>query len=134
MATLVNGGTHYQAHLLKAVYANDGSEVQFVYAPEVVNQVELDQKNLDAVKAGMLELTEKGSLAKYFRDLDVKVGAKTGSAQVSATSNESNAVLVCFAPYDEPEIALAIVAEKGGTGSELGAVAADIFQYYFAER
>ena len=61
----------------------------------------------------------------------MKVGAKTGSAQVSATSRESNAVLICFAPYDDPEIAVAIVAEKGGTGSELGAVASDIFRYYF---
>lgn len=59
------------------------------------------------------------------------MGAKTGSAQVSATSRESNAVLICFAPFEKPEIAVAIVAEKGGTGSELGAVAADIFRYYF---
>ena len=52
---------------------------------------------------------------------------------MASSSKESNAVLVCFAPYDNPEIALAIVAEKGGTGSELGAVAADIFSWYFRE-
>ena len=40
-------------------------------------------------------------------------------------------MLICFAPYDDPEIALAIVAERGGTGSELGAIAADIFRAYF---
>lgn len=131
VATLVNGGTHYQAHLLRAVYENDNSEAAYVYAPEAIEQVDLHEENLEAVKAGMLALTETGSLARYFRDLDVKVGAKTGSAQVSATSSESNAVLVCFAPYDDPEIALAIVAEKGGTGSELGAVAADIIRAYF---
>ena len=93
--------------------------------------LELKDRNLNAVKAGMLALTQEGSLARYFQDLGVKVGAKTGSAQVSATSRESNAVLICFAPYDDPEIAVAIVAEKGGTGSELGAVASDIFRYYF---
>ncbi len=134
VATLVNGGTRYQTHLLKQVKSADNSRVLYEYEPVVLDQLELKSANLGAVKAGMLALTQEGSLAKYFADLDVKVGAKTGSAQVSAGSKESNAVLVCFAPYDDPQIALAIVAEKGGTGSELGAVAADIFRYYFDEQ
>ena len=130
-ATLVNGGTRYRTHLLKEVRSADNSQVLATYEPEVLGTLELKDRNLNAVKAGMLALTQEGSLARYFQDLGVKVGAKTGSAQVSATSRESNAVLICFAPYDDPEIAVAIVAEKGGTGSELGAVAADIFRYYF---
>ena len=132
VATLVNGGTHYRTHLLKQVRSADGTQVTYEYEPEILGTLELKEKNLEAVKAGMLALTQEGSLARYFQDLDVKVGAKTGSAQVSATSKDSNAVLVCFAPYDDPEIALAIVAEKGGTGSELGAIAADIFRAYFS--
>ena len=130
-ATLVNGGTRYRTHLLKEVRSADNSRVIATYEPEVLGTLELKERNLNAVKAGMLALTQEGSLARYFQDLDVKVGAKTGSAQVSATSRESNAVLICFAPFEKPEIAVAIVAEKGGTGSELGAVAADIFRYYF---
>ena len=70
-------------------------------------------------------------MAKYFQDLPVQVGAKTGSAQVSAQT-ESNAVFVCFAPYDNPEIAMAIAVEHGGSGSELGAMAAEIMSYYFS--
>lgn len=131
VATLVNGGTHYKTHLLKQVRSANDAQVVYEYEPEVLGTLELKEKNLNAVKEGMLALTQEGSLARYFQDLAVKVGAKTGSAQVSAASRESNAVLVCFAPYDEPEIALAIVAEKGGTGSELGAIAADIFRAYF---
>ena len=134
VATLVNGGTRYQTHLLKQVRSGDNSRVLYQYEPQMLGTLELKDKNLNAVKAGMLALTQEGSLARYFQTLDVKVGAKTGSAQVSATSRDSNAVLVCFAPYDDPEIALAIVAEKGGTGSELGAVAADIFHAYFNAR
>ena len=131
IAALVNGGTRYRTHLLQQVDASDGSGVLYRAKPEVVNTIEIAPRNLNAVKSGMLALTESGSLARYFTDLDVKVGAKTGSAQISANSKESNAVLVCFAPYDDPEIAVAIVAERGGTGSELGAVAADIFTAYF---
>ena len=85
------------------------------------------------MKKGMLGLTTgDGSAARYFKNVGVLVGAKTGSAQISAQS-ESNAVFVCFAPYDEPQIAMAIVVEHGGSGSELGAIAAEIMQYYFAD-
>ena len=131
IATLVNGGNHYATHLLKEVKSADYSEVVYTYEPNLLNTIDIAPENLAAVKEGMLALTESGSVSKYFQDLDIKVGAKTGSAQVSAESN-SNAVFVAFAPYDDPEIALCIVVEKGGSGSELGAIAADIISYYFS--
>ena len=59
--------------------------------------------------------------------------AKTGSVQVSTNSN-SNAVLVCFAPYEDPEVAVAIVVERGGSGSELGSIGAEILGSYFTTR
>lgn len=130
IATLVNGGDHWSAHLLKSVKSSDFSQLVYEQEGELINTIDIQTENLQAVKAGMLELTETGSASRYFKDLDVKVGAKTGSAQVSAES-ESNALFVCFAPYDDPEVALAIVVEKGGSGSELGAIAADILTYYF---
>ncbi|MBR4098615.1 MAG: penicillin-binding protein [Clostridium sp.] len=131
IATLVNGGTRYATHLLKEVKSSDYSQVIYRYEPEVLSTIDIDPRNLEAVKKGMLALTTEGSVAGYFKDLDVRVGAKTGSAQVS-TQTESNAVFVCFAPYDDPEIAMAIVVEHGGSGSELGAIAAEILKYYFS--
>ena len=131
IATLVNGGNHYSAHLLKEVKSADFSEVLYRREPELLDTIEIDPVNLEAIKQGMLAVTQSGSAAKYFRDLDIKVGAKTGSAQVSVES-ESNAVFVAFAPYDDPQIALCIVVEKGGSGAELGAIAADIISYYFS--
>ncbi len=130
VATLANGGRHYSAHLLDSVKSADFSTILYQREPELIDAINISQTNLDAVKAGMLELTETGSAARYFKDLDVKVGAKTGSAQVSSAS-ASNAVFVAFAPFDDPQVALAIVVEKGGSGSELGAIAADILTYYF---
>ena len=105
----------------------------YTYEPEVLSTVEIEDKNLNAVKAGMLALTTEGSVSRHFANLDFKVGAKTGSAQVSAQT-ESNAVFVCFAPYEDPEVAVAIVVEHGGSGSELGAIAADILSYYFSSK
>ena len=132
IATLVNGGTRYSAHLLKEVKSSDFSQVLYTYEPEVLDSIDIQPENLDAVKAGMLALTTgKGSLTRYFQDLPVQVGAKTGSAQVNAET-ESNAVFVCFAPYDDPQIAISLVVEKGGSGSTLASIAADILRYYFS--
>ena len=67
--------------------------------------------------------------AAAFQDLPFQAGAKTGSAQVTGEEN-ANAVLVCFAPYDDPQIALAVVVEQGGSGAALGEVAAQVLQSY----
>lgn len=131
IATLVNGGTRYSTHLLKTVKSNDFSEVTYNYEPQVVSQIEIQDENLEAVKLGMLKLTTEGSVSSAFKDVPVQVGAKTGSAQVSAQTN-SNAVFVCFAPYDDPQIAVAIAVEHGGSGSELGKIAAQIVTAYFS--
>ena len=131
VATLVNGGTHYSAHLLKSVKSSDFSQVIYTKKPEVLSEINIDEKNLEAVKKGMLALTTEGSVSYYFKNVSVPVGAKTGSAQVSLNT-ESHAHFVCFAPYDDPQIAIAISVEHGGGGSDLGAIAAEIINYYFS--
>ena len=131
VATLANGGTHYSAHLLKEVKSNDYSQVVERYDPQVLNQLDIEPENLAAVTEGMLRVTTEGSAKTYFADLGVQVAAKTGSAQVSSAT-ESNALFVAFAPYEDPEIALAIVVEKGGSGSTLANIAAEILEYYFS--
>jgi len=132
VATLASGGQRFQVHLLKELRSNDGSTSLETTAPKAQGSVTLTPETLAAVKEGMLAVTQSGSVASYFRNSAVKVAAKTGSAQV--TGNEaSNAVFVCFAPYDNPQVALSIVVEKGGSGSELGRIAAEILAYYFTE-
>ena len=131
VATLANGGTHYSAHLLKEVKSNDYSQVVERYEPQILNQLDIEPENLSAVTEGMLRVTTEGSAKAYFADLGVQVAAKTGSAQVSSAT-ESNALFVAFAPYEDPEIALAIVVEKGGSGSTLANMAAEILGYYFS--
>ena len=131
VATLANGGTHYAAHLLKEVKSSDYSEVTYQYEPQVLNELDLDPENLSAVTEGMLLMTTEGSARSYFANLDIPVAAKSGSAQVSSAT-ESNSLFVCFAPYDDPEIALAIVVERGGSGSLLSSIAVEILEYYFS--
>jgi cell division protein FtsI/penicillin-binding protein 2 len=130
IATLVNGGTRNAAHLLKQVKSSDFSQVLYTQEPEVLNTIDIAPENLAAVKKGMLELTTT-SLASAFQGLPFQVGAKTGSAQVNSQT-DSNAVFVCFAPYDDPQVAIALVVEKGGSGSGLARIAANILNYYFS--
>ena len=133
VATLVNGGDHYRAHLLKTVKSSDFSQVVSEYEPEIRDQLGLDEANIEAVKKGMGMVGSEGSVASYFQDLGVKVGVKTGTAQV-ARDSEANAILVAFAPYDDPEIALSIVVERGGSGSLVAGIAAEILEYYFSSK
>lgn len=132
VATLVNGGTRYEAHLLKTVKSSDYSQVILEKEPTALDTIDIDQKNLDAVKYGMYLLGTEGSVSSYFKDLPVTVGAKTGTAQVGSETAESNAILVCFAPYEDPEIAIALAVEHGGSGTSVAAIAADVLAAYFS--
>ncbi len=133
VSTLVNGGSHYATHLLKTVKSSDFSQVVEEYRPEIRDEINLDPANLAAVKKGMGMVASEGSAAVYFKDLGVTVGAKTGTAQISRNS-EANAILVAFAPYENPEIALSIVVEKGDSGTLVAAIAAEILDYYFSAK
>ena len=133
VATLVNGGSHYPTHLLKAVKSSDYAQVVEEYRPQARDEIHLDSANIAAVKEGMWMVANEGSASYYFRDLPVEVGAKTGTAQVSRNS-EAHAIFVAFAPYENPEIAISIVVEHGGSGTSVAEIAAEIFRYYFSAR
>ena len=130
IATLVGGGEHYQAHLLKNVKAYDNSRLLYVYDDEPLNTVEMSDSTVEAVTKGMHELTVSGGVAFAFRDCVVSAGAKTGSAQVG--TDIANGVFVAYAPYEDPEIAVAIVIEKGGSGAALATAAVEIINSWFS--
>ena len=130
VATLVGGGDHYQAHLLKNVKAYDNSRLLYMYDDNPINMVEMSDTTLSAVTRGMHELTVSGSVAYAFENCVVSAGAKTGSAQVG--TDIANGVFVAYAPYENPEIAVAIVIEKGGSGAALANTAVEIINSWFS--
>ena len=130
VATLVRGGTRYNAHLLKDISAYDGSSVLYTAQPEVLSQQEIQPDNLAAVKKGMGDLATTGSVGQQFANCIVTAGAKTGSAQTGEVM--ANGVFVCFAPFEEPEVAVAVVIEKGKAGAALASTAVEILNAYFA--
>ena len=128
VATLVSGGEHYEAHLLKNVKSSDNSRIIDVYGKGPLNDLNISDSTMAAVTKGMHDLTHD-SLAGAFSRCVVEAGAKTGSAQVG--TDIANGTFVAYAPYDDPEIAIAIVVEKGGSGSLLASAAVDIINAWF---
>ncbi len=112
-----------------------GGNLLDTYEPEVLNTVDIDSQNLDAIKEGMAEVvTSTSTVAAAFSTLEakgIKVGAKTGSAQVSGQES-ANGLFVCFAPYDDPEIVICVAVEKGGSGAATSTIAAAIMEYYYS--
>lgn len=129
IATLVSGGKHCQAHLLKAAKAYDNSEVVATGNTEPLNTIDISDENLRAVKEGMKGLVE-GTLSPYFRNCVVSAGAKTGTSQVTS-DKKNHGVFVCFAPYDDPQIAVAIAIERADAGAALASTAVNILNAYF---
>ncbi len=134
IATLAGGGAYYEPHLLKSVRSYDNSEL--VYSSENAapdHTIDIDPAHLNAVLKGMLGYTQPGGqIHAYFKDCVVSAGAKTGTAQLGS-NKKNNGVFVCFAPYDDPEIAIALVIEKGDAGANLAETAVGILNAYFTE-
>ncbi len=130
VATLVNGGNRYETHLLKEVKSSDYTKVVYEYEPQLKATIDIDPEDLAAVKKGMYDLSQTASMAPYFSKLPVTVGCKTGTAEV--TGSDATATFVCFAPFDNPQVALCLVAEKGSAGGNLAALAASMLEQYFS--
>lgn len=128
-ATIANGGTRYKVNLIKSVRSSvDGSVVR-EFEPEIRESIDMDEDVLNAVKQGMKKVADEGSASEVFSNYGVQVGGKTGTAQLGNGSN--NAVFIAYAPFDDPQIAVAVVLEHGVRGTNAAQVAKDIFDKYF---
>ena len=97
---------------------------------EKTENLNMKKENINAVLEGMKGVTSESGGTAYstFRNFNIEVGGKTGSAQAG---NKTNAWFVGFAPFDNPEIAVVVLVENGGHGGYTAEVARDIFAEYF---
>lgn len=133
LATVANNGTRYKASMLKSVRSYDGTKDVYDRTPEVAATVSADQSYYDAVHQGLYNVANAtdGTAYKVFGNYGVKVAAKTGTAQLGEGIT-NNAIFMCYAPYDDPEIAISVVIEKGNAGSAIATVAKQVLDYYFS--
>ena len=130
VASVVNGGTRYVPHILLRTENAQTGAVLTQTQPETAASIPYTKENLDAILSGMRAVTSDGTAKRVFEDYPVAVLGKSGSAQVS--TGKANAIFVLAAPADEPEIAVCVVLEHGGQGSNAALAARDILDAYFA--
>ena len=139
-ATIANGGTRYQPYIIRSVLSSDMSEIIYETEPKVINTLNCSSKNLDIVKQGMRQVILNSSCRYHFDDCVVDAAGKTGTSQVKrqtasgVTMTCNNGFFISFAPYENPEIAVAVVAENASSGSGTSVVAAEIYNYYFSQK
>ncbi len=141
-AMIANGGKNLDVTLIKSINKADGTEVSKEEINSYVNDklgisgnsgsdISISEENYKAIKEGMKGVTSDGSgtAYTYFKDFDIEVGGKTGSASTDLVGN-ANAWFVGFAPYDDPEIAVAVYVKDGQHGNYTAPTAREIFAQY----
>ena len=130
-ATLANNGQRMKLHLIKEVKSYDLKETVETVEPVVLNTVEADEEVWDAVREGMVSVsrdTTYGSSRYYLGAYPITVASKTGSPQSHGTTD---ATFICYAPAEDPQIAIAVVIENGASGQKAAPVAVEILDEYF---
>lgn len=140
-AAIANGGTRHSAAILKSVRSYDYSRQLYQKETEALSTVDSADYNWAAVQRGMYlmanDITSSSSTVYYalsnysYNGVSLPVAAKTGTSQLGEDKT-NNAIFMCYAPFDDPEIAIAIVVERGQSGANLSKMARNVLDAYFS--
>ena len=150
MSTIANGGTRIAPRLVKEIHETSPSggigNLEDVVPTKIMNSIQVSKEILDHIKEGLYRVThgENGTSATTFRTYSPQVAGKTGTTEAfysgpnPAYKNEAveNSSFISYAPYDNPEIVVAVVAPyfKDGSPSDYAAkVAKQVYDAYFAK-
>ena len=147
ISMIANGGNNVNVSIVKTIQNADGTEVskdeinEYVkgklgLTEENTENITLNKDYVNAVREGMKSVTsgESGTAYVRFKDFNIKVGGKTGSAEAGKDANGNdivNAWFAAFAPYDDPEIAVVVMVENGGHGNYTAEAVRNIMAEYF---
>ena len=133
-ATLANNGVRLKTHIVQKVTDYERKNVVSDYAsPEKVDECPVSPENMAVVQNAMLEVATgaNGTASGVFGDYKVRIAAKTGTAE---NSGSDHTTFMCYAPYENPEVAIAVVIEHGASGRYSMAVAKDLLDAYFSDK
>lgn len=132
-ATLANKGVRYKATFMNRVVSADYRELLAENTPKVLSKMDLDPATVNAYIEGMKLVVHNPNGTAYSPEwypLHVEVAGKTGTAE-HVSGKSDHGAFVCFAPADDPQIAIAVYVECGGHGVTLASVARSILREYF---
>lgn len=119
IASVINGGTRYAAHLLHSVHDFMSGDAVVEKAPEIINTIPLSPNNVALVRRGMWGVINGSSAASNvrvnFRDAAYEAAGKTGTAQ-AGSNHSNNGWFTGFAPADDPQIVVTCMIEHGASG------------------
>ena len=128
---LANGGPRYRATFLRRIVSADYKELVRDNKPELISTYRFSDEAKKCVQEGMrLAVNGSRGTASLLNDYDVAVCAKTGTAE-HGSAGSAHGSLVCYAPADDPQIAIAVYVEKGAQGGNLAKVAMPVMDEYF---
>ena len=132
-ATIANNGVRYRTHMIDKITTYDRSKVVFENnpnKPEVVDKLDVNSYNLKVVQNAMRDVvaSDYGTAYYSFLDFPLSVAAKTGTAE---NSGSDHCVFICYAPFEKPEVAVAVLLEHGAKGMYAMDVAKDLLNAYF---
>ena len=136
IATIANGGYLNRVTLIDSIRNYNNVSVLYEHKPERELIGLNDYENLEHVKQGMEKVADDGTARRIFQNFPVPVGVKTGTAERSGINPSTGdtyddfAWFVGFAPYDDPEIAVAAVLFQGGSGGYAAPMVREIIAEY----
>ncbi len=131
-ATIANGERRYEMHFVKSVINTSSGAVQEKGAT-VAEELSISAGTISTVHDGMRLVATSGAPYSVFSKIDTQVACKTGTSQVVRNGEKvNNGFLITYAPYNDPEIAVASVVELAGSGTSTADITAEIIDYYYS--
>ena len=131
-STLANRGTRYKATFLNRVVSSDYTKLEYVNEPVIVSQFQISNDAYYAYTKGMRDVALTGTARTILKNYPIAVAAKTGTAETDSGGSD-NGAFVCYAPYDDPQIAIVVYGEKAGHGRTMGQIAKALLDTYFQD-
>lgn len=143
-ATLASRGQRLQIHLVDKIWDYNMQNVLYQAVPTVVEQIDAADETWDAIREGMIRSCYNDSFGRgtsygtwgstrgktwSMYGVDILVAGKTGSPQRG--DGLVNSCFICYAPAEDPEIAVAVIIEKGYEGDRAAPVARAVLEEYF---
>jgi penicillin-binding protein 2 len=128
VATIANNGVRLQTHLVSKITDYNRQNVVSQTEAKVVDNIGVSEQNLKIVQSDMRNVVVAGTASTTLGSYPIPIAAKTGTAE---GAGNDNSIFVCYAPYDKPQIAIAVVLEHGVKGKFTQGVAKDIMDAYF---
>jgi len=127
VALIANNGRSAVPHFVKGIVYSDTHQ----FVPDVPQKIDLhiSQESFDIVKEGMYRVVNGEGSARNIKMTDIKIAGKTGTVQ--NPFGEDHGFFIGFAPFEHPQIAIAVIVENVGFGSTHAApIARDVIAAY----